>query len=58
VRGVTATEVAGDPTTLQSTTPFLVRTAGAEIGARTKISAYSKGLVLIFDMLGCSLTKN
>jgi opacity protein-like surface antigen/outer membrane receptor protein involved in Fe transport len=36
-RGVTATEVAGDPTTPQSTTPFLVRTAGAEIGARTKI---------------------
>jgi opacity protein-like surface antigen len=36
-RGVTATEVAGDPTTPQSPTPFLVRTAGAEIGARTKI---------------------
>src|SRR4029077_1765993 len=36
-RGVTATEVAGDPTTPQSTTPFLVRTVGAEIGARTKI---------------------
>jgi hypothetical protein len=36
-RGVTATQVAGDPTTLQSTRPFLARMAGAEIGARTKI---------------------
>jgi opacity protein-like surface antigen/outer membrane receptor protein involved in Fe transport len=36
-RGVTATEVPGDPSTPQSPTPFLTRTAGAEIGARTKI---------------------
>ena len=36
-RGVTATEVPGDPATPQNPTPFLVRTAGAEIGARTKI---------------------
>jgi opacity protein-like surface antigen/outer membrane receptor protein involved in Fe transport len=35
-RGVTATEVPGDPTTLQGTTPFLVRARGAEIGVRTK----------------------
>ena len=36
-RGVMATEVPGDPTTPQSGTAFLVRSAGAEIGARTKI---------------------
>jgi opacity protein-like surface antigen/outer membrane receptor protein involved in Fe transport len=36
-RGVTATEVPGDPSTPQTPSPFLVRTAGAEIGARTKI---------------------
>ncbi len=35
-RGVTATEVPGDPTTLQGTTPFLVRSRGAEVGIRTK----------------------
>ena len=35
-RGVTATQVAGDPATPQDTTPFLVRTRGAEIGVRTK----------------------
>ena len=35
-RGVTATEVPGDPTTLQGTTPFLVRARGAEVGVRTK----------------------
>jgi opacity protein-like surface antigen/outer membrane receptor protein involved in Fe transport len=35
-RGVTAIEVAGDPGTPQSTTPFLVRSVGAEIGVRTK----------------------
>ena len=35
-RGVTATQVAGDPTTPQDTTPFLVRSRGAEIGVRTK----------------------
>ncbi len=36
-RGVTTTEVPGDPSTPQSPTPFLTRTAGGEIGARTKI---------------------
>jgi outer membrane receptor protein involved in Fe transport len=35
-RGVTSTQVAGDPTTSQDTTPFLVRSRGAEIGVRTK----------------------
>ena len=35
-RGVTATQVAGDPTTPQDTAPFLVRARGAEIGVRTK----------------------
>jgi opacity protein-like surface antigen len=35
-RGVTATQVPGDPTTAQDTTPFLVRSRGAEIGIRTK----------------------
>jgi opacity protein-like surface antigen len=35
-RGVVATEVPGDPSTAQSTTPFLVRSRGAEIGVRTK----------------------
>jgi hypothetical protein len=36
-RAVVATEAPGDPSTPQTPTPFLVRTAGAEIGARTKI---------------------
>ena len=36
-RGVVASEVPGDPSMPQGGTPFLVRTAGAEIGARTKI---------------------
>jgi opacity protein-like surface antigen/outer membrane receptor protein involved in Fe transport len=36
-RGVVTSEVPGDPSTPQGGTPFLVRTAGAEIGARTKI---------------------
>ena len=35
-RGVTATQVPGDPATLQSPTPFLVRSRGAEVGVRTK----------------------
>ena len=35
-RGVTAMQVAGDPATPQDTTPFLVRSRGAEIGVRTK----------------------
>ena len=35
-RGVTSTQVAGDPTTPQDTVPFLVRSRGAEIGVRTK----------------------
>ena len=35
-RGVTATEVPGDPSTPQGATPFLVRSRGAEIGVRTK----------------------
>ena len=35
-RGVTSTQVAGDPTTPQDTAPFLVRSRGAEIGVRTK----------------------
>ena len=36
-RGVVTSEVPGDPSMPQGGTPFLVRTAGAEIGARTKI---------------------
>ena len=36
-RAVTVTEVPGDPATPESASPFLVRTVGAEIGARTKI---------------------
>ena len=36
-RGVVTSEVPGDPSTPQSGTAFLVRSAGAEIGARTKI---------------------
>jgi opacity protein-like surface antigen/outer membrane receptor protein involved in Fe transport len=35
-RGVTATEVPGDPATPQGGVPFLVRSRGAEIGVRTK----------------------
>jgi opacity protein-like surface antigen/outer membrane receptor protein involved in Fe transport len=35
-RGVTAIQVPGDPATPQATTPFLVRSTGAEIGVRTK----------------------
>jgi hypothetical protein len=36
-RGVVTSQVPGDPSAPQSGTPFLVRSAGAEIGARTKI---------------------
>ena len=36
-RGVVTSEVPGDPSTPQGGTPFLVRSAGAEVGARTKI---------------------
>ena len=36
-RGVVTSQVPGDPSTPQSGTPFLVRSAGAEVGARTKI---------------------
>ena len=36
-RGVVTSQVPGDPSTPQSATPFLVRSAGAEVGARTKI---------------------
>ena len=36
-RAVTVTEVPGDPATPEGASPFLVRTVGAEIGARTKI---------------------
>ncbi|MGA8650512.1 MAG: TonB-dependent receptor [Xanthobacteraceae bacterium] len=36
-RAVTVTQVPGDPTTPEGASPFLVRTVGAEIGARTKI---------------------
>jgi opacity protein-like surface antigen/outer membrane receptor protein involved in Fe transport len=36
-RAVVTTQAPGDPSTPQTPTPFLVRTAGAEIGARTKI---------------------
>ena len=36
-RGVVTTQVPGDPSTPQGGTPFLVRSEGAEIGARTKI---------------------
>jgi outer membrane receptor protein involved in Fe transport len=35
-RGVTATQVPGDPTTAQGGVPFLVRSRGAEVGVRTK----------------------
>jgi opacity protein-like surface antigen len=36
-RAVVTSEVPGDPSTPQSGTAFLVRSAGAEVGARTKI---------------------
>ena len=36
-RGVVASQVPGDPSTPQAGTPFLVRSAGAEVGVRTKI---------------------
>jgi opacity protein-like surface antigen/outer membrane receptor protein involved in Fe transport len=36
-RGVVTTQVPGDPGTPQGGTPFLVRSAGAEVGVRTKI---------------------
>jgi opacity protein-like surface antigen/outer membrane receptor protein involved in Fe transport len=36
-RGVVTSQVPGDPSTPQGGTPFLVRSAGAEVGARTKI---------------------
>jgi opacity protein-like surface antigen len=36
-RGVVTTQVPGDPSAPQGATPFLVRSEGGEIGARTKI---------------------
>ena len=36
-RGVVTSQVPGDPSTPQGGTPFLVRSAGAEVGVRTKI---------------------
>ena len=47
-RGVTTTEVPGDPTTPQGQTPFLVRTAGAEVGVRTKIVPHLDSSVSLF----------
>ena len=47
-RGVTATQVAGDPTTPQDTTPFLVRSRGAEIGVRTKAIPKLGQLISLF----------
>ena len=41
-RGVVTSQVPGDPSTPQSGTPFLVRSAGAEVGARTKIVPRSR----------------
>ena len=35
-RGTVLTEVPGDPTTPEGSTPFLVRSRGAEVGVRTK----------------------
>jgi hypothetical protein len=45
-RGVVTSQVPGDPSTPQSGTPFLVRSAGAEIGARTKIVVQHIALAL------------
>ncbi len=36
-RGVTATQVPGDPATAQGGVPFLVRSRGAEIGVRLAV---------------------
>ncbi len=36
-RAATVTQVPGDPTTPEGASPFLVRSQGAEVGARTKI---------------------
>ncbi len=47
-RGVTTTEVPGDPTTPQAQPPFLVRTAGSEVGVRTKIIPHLDSSVSLF----------
>ena len=36
-RAATVTQVPGDPTTPESATPFIARSEGAEVGARTKV---------------------
>ena len=47
-RGVTATQVPGDPATAQGGVPFLVRSRGAEVGARTKAIPNPDNSISIF----------
>ena len=47
-RSVTVTEVPGDPTAPEGASPFLVRSQGAEIGARTKIEPGLDSSVSLF----------
>ena len=47
-RGVTATEVPGDPTQPQSAVPLLVRSRGAEVGIRTRAIAGLDSSVSLF----------
>ena len=48
VRGVTITEDPTDPSTKLSSSPFLVRTRGAEVGIRTKIVPGLNSAVSVF----------
>jgi len=47
-RGVTATEVPGDPAQPQSAAPLLVRSRGAEVGVRTRVIAGLDSSVSLF----------
>ncbi len=47
-RGTVTTEVPGDPTTPQGSTPFLVRSRGAEVGVRTKAIANLDSSISLF----------
>jgi TonB-dependent Receptor Plug Domain/TonB dependent receptor len=48
VRGVTITEDPTDPSTKLQSSPFLVRTKGAEVGVRTKIAPGLNSSVAVF----------
>jgi opacity protein-like surface antigen/outer membrane receptor protein involved in Fe transport len=49
-RSVTVTQVPGDPTTAEGSTPFLVRSSGAEVGVRTKAVPNLDSSVSLFEI--------